>query len=161
MASRCGSAKAVTSMSDSIRLTPTGAGAASAPEDDWKTKALLFRAQRQTLLASNIANADTPHYRARDMDFSAALEQATRAVPASRLATTSPQHLSADVGLERSTLEFAQFVQPAQTNLDGNTVDLDLERAAFAQNAILYQLAITSLDDELKEFKQASSDPRR
>lgn len=148
-------------MSDSIRPTSTGAGAAGTPEDDWKAKALLFRAQRQTLLASNIANADTPHYRARDMDFSAALEQATRGVPVPRLATTSPQHLSTDVGVERSTLEFAQFVQPAQTNLDGNTVDLDRERVAFAQNAILYQLAITSLDDELKEFKQASSDPRR
>lgn len=148
-------------MSDSIRPTPTGAGAASAPDDDWKAKALLFRAQRQTLLASNIANADTPHYRARDMDFSAALEHATRAMPPTPLATTSPQHLSPDVGVQRSTLEFAQFVQSAQTNLDGNTVDLDRERAAFAQNAILYQLAVTSLDDELKEFKQASSDPRR
>lgn len=95
------------------------------------------------------------------MDFSAALEQATRDMPPTPLATTSPQHLSADVGVQRSTLEFAQFVQPAQTNLDGNTVDLDRERAAFAQNAILYQLAVTSLDDELKEFKQASSDPRR
>lgn len=148
-------------MSDSIRPTPTGAGATSAPDDDWKAKALLIRAQRQTLIASNIANADTPHYRARDIDFSAALEQATRSLPTTPLATTSPQHLAADVGVQqRSTLEFVQFVRPAQTNLDGNTVDLDRERAAFAQNAILYQLAVTSLD-ELKEFKQASADPRR
>ena len=58
------------------------------------------------------------------MDFSAALEQAARFMPTPPLATTSPQHLSPDVGVQRSTLEFAQFVQPAQTNLDGNTVDL-------------------------------------
>lgn len=146
-------------MSDSIRPTPTGTN--SVPDDDWKAKSLLLRAQRQTLIASNIANADTPNYRAQDIDFSAALEQAARSLPTPPLTATSPQHLSTDVGVQRSTLEFARFVQPMQTNLDGNTVDLDRERAAFAQNAILYQLAVTSLDDELKEFKQASSDPRR
>jgi hypothetical protein len=46
-------------------------------------------------------------------------------------------------------------------NLDGNTVDMDHERSAFAQNAVLYQLATISLDDEWKEFRMASSDPRR
>ncbi|MBX9794117.1 MAG: flagellar basal body rod protein FlgB, partial [Burkholderiaceae bacterium] len=60
-----------------------------------------------------------------------------------------------------STLSFARFVVPTQSSLDGNTVDMDRERSAFAQNAIMYQFALNSLDDEWKEFKMASSDPRR
>lgn len=60
-----------------------------------------------------------------------------------------------------STASLVQYRQPAQSNLDGNTVDMDLERAEFAQNAILYQVALNALNDELKEFKLASSDPRR
>ncbi len=148
-------------MADSIRPTPTGAAAAKASDDDWKATALVFRGQRQALIASNIANADTPGYQARDITFSAALDQASRANPTPPLATTSPGHLAQELVAPRSTLQFAQYAVPSQTSLDSNTVDMDRERGAFAQNSILHQLAVASLDDELKEFKMAVSDPRR
>ena len=148
-------------MSEPLRPVSSSSAAASATEDDWKAKALVFRGERQALIASNIANADTPNYQARDISFSAALAQANRQVPAAPLATTSPQHLAPDLVSQRSTLQFAQYAMPAQSNLDGNSVDMDRERASFAQNSILHQLAVASLDDELKEFKMAVSDPRR
>lgn len=148
-------------MSDPLRPTPSTGAYAGAPDDDWKAAALVFRGQRQALIASNIANADTPHYQARDINFSAALEEASRARPATPIATTSPGHLAPELVAPRSTLQFAQYAVPSQTALDGNTVDLDRERASFAQNSILHQLAVTSLDDELKEFKMAIADPRR
>lgn len=148
-------------MSNALRPTPSS-GAPTAPSDDeWRATALVFRGQRQALIASNIANADTPHYEARDISFSAALEDASRARPVAPMATTAPGHLAPDLVAPRSTLQFAEYALPAQTNLDGNTVDLDRERASFAQNSILHQLAVASLDDELKEFKMAITDPRR
>ena len=148
-------------MTDSIRPTPTGVAATKPADDDWKATALVFRGQRQALIASNIANADTPGYQARDMSFSAALEQATRITPTAPLTTTSPGHLAPDLVAPRSTMQFAQYAVPSQTNLDSNTVDMDRDRGSFAQNSILHQLAVASLDDELKEFKMAVSDPRR
>lgn len=148
-------------MTDSIRPTPTGAAAATAQDDDWKATALVFRGQRQMLIASNIANADTPGYKAQDISFSAALEQASRTSPTAPMATTSPGHLAPDLVAPRSTMQFAQYALQSQSSLDGNTVDMDRERASFAQNSILHQLAVASLDDELKEFKMAVSDPRR
>lgn len=148
-------------MSDALRPITPVAATASAGEDDWRATALRFRGQRQVLIASNIANADTPHFKARDMSFSAALEDAARSRPATSIATTSLQHLTPTLAAPRSTVEFAQFARPAQDNLDGNTVDIEQEQASFAQNAILHQLAIASLDDEVKEFRQASAAPTR
>lgn len=146
----------------SIPLRPSSSAAArgDAMDEDWKATALVFRGKRQALLASNIANADTPHYQARDISFSAALEQVSRARQAS-MSVTSPRHMAADIVSPRTTLEFAQSTLQSQPSLDGNTVDLDRERASFAQNSILHQLAVTSLDDELKEFRMAITDPRR
>lgn len=131
-------------------------------DDDFNAKALIFRAQRQTLLASNIANADTPGYRAMDASFADSLRRAIKAQEWSlSMAAATPGHVTSQLQrVPQSTLEFAKFVVPAQTNLDGNSVDMDRERAAIAQNAILCQFAINSLNDEWKEFKQASSDPR-
>ena len=119
---------------------------------DFHSQALMLRAERQRLIASNIANADTPGYQARDFDFATAL----------RAATGNGGGIAADVmqpgGRPNTAL---RYVVPTQTNLDSNTVDMDRERSAIAQNAIMYQFSINSLDDEWKEFKMASSDPRR
>lgn len=162
---RCGrAARTSVPMSDYLR-TPTlsGSPALGGADDDWKAKALIFRSKRQEILASNIANADTPNYKARDISFEESLRRAMLA-PESEpaLATTASTHIGADFASPvQSTLAFARYIVPVQSNLDGNTVDMDLERSEFAQNAILYQLAITSLDDEYKEFKMASSDPGR
>lgn len=152
-------------MNDYMRSsTLSGVAASPGGDDDWKAKALIFRGVRQALLASNIANADTPNYKARDVSFQDSLR---RELAASALGTSTPPTTGGSrIGEEsllpaQSTLSFARFIVPTQSNLDGNTVDMDRERSAIAQNAIMYQFSINSLDDEWKEFKMASSDPRR
>lgn len=140
-------------MTDSLRISP-----ASNNDDEIKSRALVFRAFRQRLIASNIANADTPGYKAQDANFAEALQGQT--TPPS-LRTTAHGHITRTLGSGWSTLELAKYSQPLQPQLDGNTVDSNRENAAFAKNSILYQLALMTFDDELKEFKQAAADPRK
>jgi flagellar basal-body rod protein FlgB len=118
---------------------------------NFHTQALRVRDQRQQVLASNIANADTPNFKARDVDFKTALQGALQAVPAAggtALATTAPGHLAGAPGLaaEAGLL----YRTPAQGSIDGNTVDLDAERAAFADNAIHYEFNLTRLSQQIK-----------
>lgn len=152
-------------MSDHLRPSTLSSAASAGSDDDWKAKALIFRGKRQELLASNIANADTPNYKARDVSFKDSLQ---RELATSAKGAPAPTNTGAGSQMDtdslipaQSTLSFARFVVPVQSNLDGNTVDMDRERSAFAQNAVMYQLATISLDDEWKEFRMASSDPRR
>lgn len=126
--------------------------------EGWKERALTFRAQRQQLLASNIANADTPGFKARDASFSEALEAARASAATLAMTTTSSMHASSNSELApTSTLDFAGYRAPLQNSLDGNTVDMDIERAAFVKNSILYQFAVDMLKDEVSEFKQAAN----
>lgn len=105
----------------------------------FQSDALVLRAQRQRLLASNIANADTPGYLARDMDFAAAMRQASQA-GAPTLAVTMPGHMGQDgAGRPSAALNYALA---AQTNLDRNSVDMDRERANFADNAVRYEATL-------------------
>jgi flagellar basal-body rod protein FlgB len=118
---------------------------------NFHTQALRVRDQRQQVLASNIANADTPNFKARDVDFKTALQGALQAAPAAggtALATTAPGHLAGAPGLaaEAGLL----YRTPAQGSIDGNTVDLDAERAAFADNAIHYEFNLTRLSQQIK-----------
>ena len=115
------------------------------------TQALRVRDQRQQVLASNIANADTPNYKARDLDFKTALQGALKGTGAPggvAVATTAPGHLpgntalSADAGLLYRT--------PAQGSVDGNTVDMDAERAAFTDNAVHYEFNLTRISQQIK-----------
>ena len=112
---------------------------------DFQGQALQLRSERQRLIASNIANADTPGYVARDMDFAKTLRAATGALPsAASLAATDGRHIgSAAAGLSggRVASELL-YATPAQTNLDRNTVDMDRERASFADNAIKYEATL-------------------
>ncbi len=102
--------------------------------------ALNLRAQRQEVLAANIANADTPHYKARDIDFAAALRSAMGAAGGPLdLARTSPRHLDGAGGAVQAALKYRGAVQPS---LDGNTVDPDIERAHFSENVIHYQFLL-------------------
>jgi flagellar basal-body rod protein FlgB len=135
----------------------------TAPDDEWRGRALILRAQRQALLASNIANADTPGYQAKDLNFSGAMQDAMKRLPGPTLQTTSAKHAttSALSSETLSTLDFARYVVPSQASMDSNTVDMDRERAEFSKNAILHRLAIDTFSDEYKEFKLAASDPRR
>jgi flagellar basal-body rod protein FlgB len=118
---------------------------------NFHTQALRIRDQRQQVLASNIANADTPNYKARDLDFKAALQGALQAAPAAgsaTLATTAPGHLAAKPGLSADA--GLLYRTPAQGSVDGNTVDMDAERAAFADNAVHYEFNLTRISQQIK-----------
>lgn len=118
--------------------------------------ALGLRAYRQQLLASNIANADTPRYQARDFDFTAAFDAALsrrEAAGPGSLARSSPRHLApAGEGLAGAPLKFRE---PAQAGLDGNTVEMDVERAQFADNALHYEASLTLLGMEIRKMLSA------
>ena len=116
-------------------------------------EALRVFHQRHEVLASNIANADTPHYKARDLDFRAALQEAD-GVDAPRLDITNPQHL-ADGG-QRPGGELLYRV-PNQPSLDGNTVDRDLERIEWAENVMRYQAALQFTSSKIASLKSAIS----
>ncbi|WP_019576784.1 flagellar basal body rod protein FlgB [Curvibacter lanceolatus] len=152
-------------MSDPAKFLPlNGSGGAGASlDEEWRGRALILRAQRQALLASNIANADTPGYKAKDINFSEAMQDAMGKLPALTLQMTSVRHVSTadSQSFAPSTLDFARYVVPSQPSMDNNSVDMDRERAAFTMNSILHRMAIDTFDDEYKEFKQAASDPRR
>ena len=125
---------------------------------NFQTQALVLRAERQRLIASNIANADTPGYQAREMDFAAALRQATGTdagpMPATAgLATTQDGHLAA-VGGARATAQLL-YASPGQTNLDRNTVDMDRERAAFADNSVKYEATLRFINGIVRTMLDA------
>lgn len=120
---------------------------------NFHAQALRLRDQRQQVLASNIANADTPNYKARDFDFKTALTSALQGQPATggvTLAATAANHLKGAAGL--STDAFLQYRQPAQGNVDGNTVDVDAERAAFAENTVQYEFNLTRVSSQIKSM---------
>ena len=109
-------------------------------------QALNLRAHRQQVLASNIANADTPGYKARDFDFKSALtaavaQPAKGEPPAGAPAAAAPPQML-----------FRTMLQPS---LDGNTVDMDVERARFAENAVHYEANITMLTHQIRTMLAA------
>ena len=108
-------------------------------------RALEVRARRNELLASNIANADTPGYKARDIDFKAALADAGRGRIGLRV--THERHLGRGAGEGEAEVRYRV---PNQPSLDGNTVDPDLEKTAFAENALRYNASLTFLDRKFK-----------
>jgi flagellar basal-body rod protein FlgB len=118
---------------------------------DFQAQALNLRSERQRLIASNIANADTPGYVAREMNFAQALRDATGAgQPAATLAASQPGHIAtgaAGAGASFSTLMYAA---PSQTNLDRNTVDMDRERASFADNTVKYEATLRFIGANVK-----------
>src|SRR5699024_3097772 len=115
--------------------------------------ALALRQQRQEVLAANIANADTPHYKARDLDFRQQMSQAIQTQEQSqgtRLSLTSPRHIPG--GQMTSISSELKYRIPAQPSLDGNTVDMDAERVAFADNSMGYQSSLSILSNVLKRL---------
>ncbi|HEU4457980.1 MAG TPA: flagellar basal body rod protein FlgB [Methylibium sp.] len=123
---------------------------------DFHGQALVLRSQRQQVIASNIANADTPNYQARDMDFAAALREASGAGnPAASLSATKAGHLSTGGAAAGATQAGLKYATPAQTNLDRNTVDMDRERAAFADNAVQYEATLRFINGNVKTMLSA------
>lgn len=116
--------------------------------------ALNIRSQRTELLANNLANADTPNFKARDVDFREVLQQASSATGGGELRRTNERHLDggSGTGLDGASLYYRV---PSQPSLDGNTVDVDLERSAFAENAIRYQASLQFVDRKLRSLISA------
>ena len=114
--------------------------------------ALRMRGYRQELLASNIANADTPNYKARDFDFKAAFSGARRDADL-RLARTSGRHLDGASG--PAGMPELQYRHPVQPSIDGNTVEMDAEVGRFSDNAMRYQAATTFTSHTIRELRAA------
>lgn len=121
------------------------------------SQAINLRTQRHGVLASNIANADTPHYKARDFDFQSAMQNAVAGREAAgglALARTAPGHLSGDQAGGPAALQYRTETQSA---VDGNTVDMDVERTQIAENALQYQILTYLISDEFKGMRTALS----
>ena len=116
-------------------------------------EALALRSERQRLIASNIANADTPGYVARDIDFSQALRNATGAMnPASQMRSSQTGHLGGGAATTQANLLYAM---PSQTNLDRNTVDMDRERANFTDNSVKYEATLRFITNNVRTMLSA------
>lgn len=121
---------------------------------DFHGQALALRSERQRLIASNIANADTPNYVARDMDFASALKQATGARQGAALQATQPGHIALG-GTESAVQGNLVYATPSQTNLDRNTVDMDRERANFADNSVRYEATLRFINGNVRTMLDA------
>ncbi len=117
-------------------------------------RALLLRTERATVLANNLANADTPGFKARDFEFATALRGAT-AESGLRIQRTNARHLGAEgPGVISADL---QYRVPLQPSIDGNTVDSQLETAAFARNAMDFAASFRLLNGRLSGLSKALS----
>lgn len=92
------------------------------------------------LMAAVLTGADTPGYKAVDIDFQDALRNAQQTEPM-KLATTAMGHISAQVGYSPRGIPLKYHV-PSQASVDSNTVELDVERAKFAENAVMYEFSL-------------------
>lgn len=122
--------------------------AANAADDDFWAKALKISEQRLTVLASNIANADTPNYKARDIDFRTSLQRAL----ATNTGTVAKVKVSGTSNNEAPFMATLLYRIPSQGAVDGNTVEMDTERSAFANQAIRYEFLVQQALDEYKEI---------
>jgi flagellar basal-body rod protein FlgB len=118
---------------------------------DFHGQALALRAERQRLIAGNIANADTPGFKARDFDFAAALRDATG---------------SGSDAIAGSVMKGARGAEPTlryavqgQTALDGNSVDMDRERGEFAANAVKYESTLRFINGNVRTMLDAMKSP--
>ncbi|WP_124949218.1 flagellar basal body rod protein FlgB [Sulfuriferula thiophila] len=125
-------------------------------ELQFQEAALRLREQRQQLLASNIANADTPNYKARDFNFNQALQGvlARNASTPTAMAQTASGHMPGvnDADFGGAPLQY-RTVQ--QGSVDGNTVDMDTERNQFTDNALRYEASLTMITGRIKDLLAA------
>ncbi len=116
----------------------------------FQSRVLALRGYRQQILASNIANADTPNYKARDIDFASALRQAQGAAGGVSLTKTSAGHLDAKGAgaLAGAKVMYRSAVQPS---IDGNTVDTNIEQAQFSENALQYMSTLQFINGDIRD----------
>jgi flagellar basal-body rod protein FlgB len=113
--------------------------------------ALLLQGQRIGVLAANLANADTPNYKARDIDFGAVLAHTEDAqLP---LRATQAAHITLNEGSQPAA--DLKYRNPYQASLDGNTVEMPVEQAAFAENNVRYQASLGFINTKIAELTLA------
>lgn len=120
--------------------------------------ALKLRSQRTEVLARNLANADTPGYQARDFDFRAALAQASGSGGADApvaLKTTHANQIATAVDASGETNPNLKYRVPMAPALDGNTVDVQMEQANFAENSVRFQATLTFLNARFRSLMTA------
>ena len=116
-------------------------------------KALSFRAQRGEVLANNIANADTPNYKARDIEFSSVLKGQLEKRSAPGLERTHERHIAAEgVSLSEEALKYSM---PSEPSIDQNTVDAQVGQGKYAHNAVQFQASFTLLNSKFKGLVSA------
>ena len=119
------------------------------------TRALTLESRRTELLANNLANADTPGFKARDLDFRSALSAAgATGTPAVALRATDAGHQGTAAAAAEPVGDLKYRV-PMAPALDGNTVDAQLEQSAFAENAVRYQATLTFINSKLRALMTA------
>ena len=114
--------------------------------------ALHLRAKRAHILASNLANVDTPHYKARDINFSDALHAVTSGQIAGKLQNTHVNHIQPETFISGYEL---QYRTPYQSSLDGNTVEHQVEMAAYSDNAMRYLANMRILSGKFNTLRTA------
>ena len=122
--------------------------------------ALDVRARRGELIAKNLANADTPGYQARDIDFRQAMARAagdktSGTTMPTTLVTTQAGHIGGAASANAATSADLKFRTPLAPALDGNTVDAQIEQASFAENAVRYQATLTFLNAKFRGLMTA------
>ena len=121
---------------------------------NFQTQALTLRAERQRLLASNIANADTPGYQARDINFAKALREATGEIgPPGAMQTTQRGHIAPLAGARGESGK--DHALQSQTSLDSNGVDMDRERASVADNSVKYEATLRFINGSVRTMLDA------
>ncbi|MDD6176920.1 MAG: flagellar basal body rod protein FlgB [Ruminobacter sp.] len=116
-------------------------------------QALSIRTRRAEILASNIANADTPGYKAQDLDFKTALKNAQENISSgTNIALTNDKHLNIENIGSDSAIMFRQNYQPDTG--DGNSVDINIERMAYMQNSLEYQTTIEFLNSRINGLRK-------
>ena len=115
-------------------------------------QALMLRSQRTSLLANNIANANTPGFKARDMDFASVLAQSADQQNSVSVTRTNHRHMQ---GMPAAASAELMYRVPSQPSLDGNTVDEQTENAAFARNALEHQASFQFLNSKFTGLSKA------
>ena len=132
---------------------------------DFQSKALVLRAERQRIIASNIANADTPGYAGRDINFKEAMSAAmdsnslSLGLNPSRSGSAEGTTNSRHIAMQPSTTSLGSsalaYTVQSQPSMDGNTVDLDRERANFVDNSVRYEATLRFINGQSKTILSA------
>jgi len=113
-------------------------------------QSLLVRARRAEILASNIINADTPNYKAKDLDFNAILNSSNNATSVKPVSVNSNHDKHISNSLSNSYSLQTKYRVPEHPSLDGNTVDSHIEKSQFTENAVRYQISLGLLNNKIQ-----------